>query len=265
MDPAGPAGRDRSGATARRAQRQRRRIAVVAVLAAAAVLVGVDIVRGPRTRVADRTLVGSTPPTAAPTPTPTASAARYPARGPGTFAYATGGSRIYGRTGLLRRYRVAVESGTGQDVAAFAAEVERILGDPRGWSAGRRLRFQRVSGGTAANFTVLLATPATSERLCAAGGLRTQRFTNCRVAGKVIINMARWWDSVPHYRAPLSTYREYVVNHEVGHELGYGHVGCPRRGAFAPVMQQQTISLRGCRAYGWPYLRNRYHTGPPVP
>ncbi|HEX5741845.1 MAG TPA: DUF3152 domain-containing protein, partial [Pilimelia sp.] len=249
---------------ARRRQRRRRRTAVVAVLAAAAVAIGVDIARGPGTRVADRTLVGSAPPTAL-TPTAAPPTARYPARGPGTFGYAAGASPVQGRAGLLRRYRVAVESGTGQDAAAFAADVDRILGDPRGWSAGRRLRFQRVPGSGAADFTVLLATPVTSERLCAAGGLRTQRFTNCRVAGKVVINMARWWDAVPHYRAPLSTYRAYVINHEVGHELGYGHVGCPRRGAYAPVMQQQTISLRGCRAYGWPYLRHRYHTGPAVP
>jgi hypothetical protein len=43
-----------------------------------------------------------------------------------------------------------------------------------------------------------------------------------------------------------------VINHETGHWLGQGHRYCPRRGAYAPVMQQQSISLQGCRAHIWP-------------
>jgi predicted Zn-dependent protease len=44
-----------------------------------------------------------------------------------------------------------------------------------------------------------------------------------------------------------------MVNHEVGHYLGLGHVGCPKKGAKAPVMMQQSISLGGCVPEAWPY------------
>ncbi|HYN97846.1 MAG TPA: DUF3152 domain-containing protein, partial [Pilimelia sp.] len=191
--------------------------------------------------------------------------AAFPGTGAGTWLYAMGVGAVAGRGGVLRRFRVAVEDGAGQDPGAFAAAVEAVFADPRGWTAARQLRLQRVPPGVAAQFTIFLATAGTSERMCATGGLRTNGFTNCRLPGQVIINLARWWRSVSGYGAPLAEYQAYAINHEVGHQLGLGHEACPAAGRPAPVMQQQTLGLRGCRANGWPFLGGRRYSGRRVP
>ncbi|MDQ7903442.1 DUF3152 domain-containing protein [Phytohabitans sp. ZYX-F-186] len=208
-------------------------------------------------------------PTQAASPSPVASqpvaAVAVPERGKGSFAEVSKGGRVLGTAGTLRRFRVAVEDGSGQDGTMFAAEVDAILGDPRSWVAAKSFRLQRVPKGATAEFTIYLATPATSERMCARGGLATERYTSCRLPGQVVINLGRWLNAVPDYGAPVSTYRAYAINHEVGHQLGHGHEGCPAPGAPAPVMQQQTLGLKGCLAYAWPYLAGRRYSGPAMP
>ncbi|MEV1288164.1 DUF3152 domain-containing protein [Micromonospora sp. NPDC049679] len=207
---------------------------------------------------------------AAPSPFPVLRmAGRFPAVGPGTFTFGATQGPTVGRTGMLRRYRVAVERDTGEDVADFGAVVESALGDRRSWTGGGDLRLQRVPERAAFDFTVYLATAATASRMCLAGGVdigvQGRPYTSCRAPGRVIINLDRWRLSVDHFVAaqvPLATYRAYVVNHEVGHELGNGHEACPGAGRPAPVMTQQTLFLNGCVANPWPYLDGRRYAGP---
>ena len=110
----------------------------------------------------------------------------------------------------------------------------------------------------------LLASPTTSEAICATGGLKTEGYSSCRLPGRVVLNLARWLTGVPDYGASLEEYRRYLVNHEVGHQLGHGHEACPGAGQPAPVMQQQTYGLTGCVANSWPYIGGKRYAGRPV-
>ncbi|MGA4731604.1 DUF3152 domain-containing protein [Micromonospora taraxaci] len=187
----------------------------------------------------------------------------YPASGGNRWATApaeTAPART-GR-GTSMRYRVAVERDIrGLPVEDIAAAVTETLNDPRGWTAGGAWRLRRVGADDPTDFTIYLATPGTRDTLCQD---QPEGYTSCRNGGRVVLNVARWVKGVPGYGASLATYREYMVNHEVGHKLGFGHERCPGRGRPAPVMQQQTLGLHGCTANAWPYPQGKVRYSGPV-
>ncbi|MGQ0842922.1 MAG: DUF3152 domain-containing protein [Sporichthyaceae bacterium] len=162
----------------------------------------------------------------------------------GTDAAPTGKGRIV-------RYLVEVEEGLRANPALFAAEVHRILNDERSWGRGGQvLRFVRVDSG-AVRFRVSLSSPTLTDRQC--HPLRTFGRVSCFNGRRSVINNARWQHGSWTYGKDVARYREYLINHEVGHALGRRHVGCTTPGAPAPVMVQQTKSLEGCTANAWPY------------
>jgi hypothetical protein len=194
---------------------------------------------------------GDAEPSQAPPP---AGPETYVEKGTGTLSVVDGGSQRYG-SGPLQRFIVEVEDGIDVDGAAFAAAVEATLGDPRSWGNGGRMSFQRVGAAEAAagqfEFKVSLVSPGNMETYCP--GVGTGGYTSCRYGDRAVINLARWATAVPDYQGDIATYRLYVVNHEVGHALGNGHLPCPGAGQLAPVMQQQTLGLEGCVKNPWPY------------
>lgn len=179
-----------------------------------------------------------------PTPSvPATTPVAVPERGSGIFdtARATGGSTT-GKT----TFRVEVERGLPFDVDEVASFAEATLLDDRSWAP--RHALARVDGES--DLRIVLASPKTADSLCAP--LDTGGRLSCRNGGNVVINAWRWQFGADSHSGQLESYRQYVVNHETGHALGYGHVGCPARGELAPVMLQQTKGLGGCVANPWP-------------
>jgi hypothetical protein len=143
------------------------------------------------------------------------------------------------------RLRVEVEEGLAVDGDCFASEVVAILNDARSWG----VPFALVDGDDF-DLRLILASPATTDSLCYPA--RTNGVFSCRSGNRVAINLLRWESATDDYSDDLSTYRRYLINHEVGHFLGRGHVLCPGPGEPAPVMMQQTKGLGECIANGWP-------------
>jgi hypothetical protein len=183
-----------------------------------------------------------------------------------TFRIASGGTGIQGTGGRLLRYEVGVQIGLSESPADVAATVDRVLGNQeRGWLHGGGFRFQRVSGGQY-DFAVELATPGTTDIICGKYGIHTQGQVSCRGGPNVVLNSARWergtngtTEGATVY--PPSEYRILVVNHEVGHFLGHGHVPCPGAGTPAPVMMPSYFGLDGCTQNLWPYQQDGGYLG----
>jgi len=155
-------------------------------------------------------------------------------------------------------YSLATRGTITADTQFFAMHVAQTLNDPRGWSLGGAIEFRQVGSG--GDFTVYLAEAGTLPSF----GYPCSSMWSCRVGRNVIINQTRWQQATDSWRgagASLDSYRHYVVNHETGHWLGFGHASCPGSGQAAPVMQQQSKGLNGCRHNTWPVSGERSTAG----
>lgn len=197
---------------------------------------------------------------------PAASApAAVPSAGPGVFAASTVAGQPQGK-GHTLRWRAEVEQGSGVDPDAAAHAVEAILGDERGWIKDPAYGFQLAGPGQPVDFTVKIATPTTTDRLCEVVTPELIGETNCRAGHTVVVNLKRWQEGSPQFSGAVEDYRALIVNHEVGHELGREHETCPGPGQPAPAMMQQIKGLLGCTANAWPFDRSgTYLAGPHVP
>lgn len=188
-----------------------------------------------------------------------------PAFGPGTFKPSAAAGQPQGK-GAALRWRIEVEENSGVDPDDAARSVETILGDPRGWTRDPAYAFHLVGAGQPVDFTVKIATPTTTDRLCEVVTPELIGETNCRAGHTVVVNLKRWQEGSPQFNGPVEEYRALIVNHEVGHEIGRGHETCPSPGRPAPAMMQQIKGLLGCTANAWPYSASgTYLSGPSVP
>ncbi|OBI40314.1 hypothetical protein A5707_10405 [Mycobacterium kyorinense] len=156
-------------------------------------------------------------------------------------------------TAKVFRYTVEVENGIdpttfgGDD--AFARMVDQTLANPKSWTHNPQIAFIRIDGsdGTNPDFRISLSSPMTVREGC---GYEIPLEASCynpsfSPAGqqRVFINEARWVRGAVPFQGDVGSYRQYVINHEVGHAIGYlRHEPCDKQGGLAPVMMQQTFS-----------------------
>ncbi|MFH0412106.1 DUF3152 domain-containing protein [Corynebacterium sp. L4756] len=178
----------------------------------------------------------------------------YSEGGDGTFRpVGTPGQDVGEGTETTIRYSIEVENGVntipyGGD-SAFAQMVDATLSDPRGWTDDERFKFIHVPSDQNPDTRIQLTSLSTAAELC---GAELEMETSChtRITGEstVLLNEARWVRGAASFEGDLGSYRQYLVNHEFGHAIGYAdHQACGGDGQLAPVMMQQTLSLNNAR------------------
>lgn len=229
------------------------RVYAVPVLAVITVLVIVNAVApgGGRGEAADAHSPVATERPATPVD-PKVATAELPHGGPvteqgkGHWHVVPGKGPVIGSDGKRYRYTVEVEDGIdpaqyGGD-KAFSKLVDQILGNPKSWTGDGQVRMQRVQKRP--DFRISLTTPKTDHKskYC---GYTIKYESSCyrESTDRVVINLARWVRGAQAFSGDMFTYREYAINHEVGHALGNHHVGCKHDGGLAPVMMQQTFGV----------------------
>ncbi|GAA3063555.1 DUF3152 domain-containing protein [Actinokineospora globicatena] len=166
-----------------------------------------------------------------------------------TFHVVPGSGPKIGTGAKFFTYTVEVEDGIdpasygGDD--AFASLVDSTLADPRGWTGLGEISVQRVAADFPnPSFRISLTTPDTAHRgeMC---GFSIKYESSCYRSSekRVMINLARWSRGAVVFGGDMLTYRQYALNHEVGHAFRNNHVGCPQAGALAPVMMQQSFGV----------------------
>ena len=152
-------------------------------------------------------------------------------------------------------YTIATKGNVQADFEEFKSQVNETLNSPLGWSR-LGVRFARVEAG--GEFAVWLSESSQVPTFSPSG---CDAIVSCTVGNNVIINETRWLNGSDAWNGAggeLRNYRHMVVNHETGHWLGHGHEYCGGAGQDAPVMQQQTINMQGCKPNPWPQAGEMY-------
>ncbi len=152
-------------------------------------------------------------------------------------------------------YTIATKGSVRADFDEFKRQVSETLNSPLGWSR-LGVKFTQVESG--GDFHVWLTESSQVPSFSPTG---CDTIVSCTVGANVIINETRWLNGSDSWNGAggsLRDYRSMVVNHETGHWLGHGHEYCSGAGQPAPVMQQQTINMQGCKPNPWPLANEMY-------
>ena len=146
-------------------------------------------------------------------------------------------------------YGIRIEPSLGLDPLCIKNLLFLILNNDLGWKNVANKSFQLTSAEDS-DYIYIFASPDKTDELCAP--IETNSIYSCRNENSIVLNFFRWQEGAVDFKNDMETYRIYLINHETGHILGWGHVGCPKEGAVAPVMMQQSKGTDGCVPYGWP-------------
>lgn len=148
-------------------------------------------------------------------------------------------------------YNAKIAEDVNFDLNEFLQILKSVLQDPKGW---RSYGYEFVEGNNekaVKKVEILLCTDKYVKKTCNTINL------SCYdpQTDKIYLNFNNWQGGSKS-DLPINRYREYVINHEMGHALGFEHTKCPKTaGNKASVMQQMSKGpdhIKPCVSNEWP-------------
>ncbi|MDB5178944.1 MAG: uncharacterized protein JWN01_887 [Patescibacteria group bacterium] len=126
------------------------------------------------------------------------------------------------------------------DLEALSVRVAAVLGAGGAWTLGGQLKFVRAEADC--NLAIRLVSPAVITALdpaCAG-------HTTCQVGNVIGLNRDMWLKPPAAWTGGSDAYHGEMIDHEVGHWLGFDHASCLDTAAPKPILQAPTVVLGGC-------------------
>lgn len=126
--------------------------------------------------------------------------------------------------------------------------IQYVLDDPRAWD----VTFKDIKKSNMKPNILVYKTPGNIiNKLYPQEHLQNLSLTDT-TNDPIIIHLRKEnWDEGRGGYTNVWMYRTYLVLHEFGHAIGYGHAKCLKKGDPAPVMMQQTKGTYPCYPDPW--------------
>jgi len=146
----------------------------------------------------------------------------------------------------ILRYKVSIDSNIKRSLKNFKKDIHYILSHKKSW----KINF--IQDDLKFDFEITLTSANKIKKACKFTGLSCADTSH----KKIYINNFRWIKGAKLSELSLKNYRIYLINHEVGHILGFSHAK-PIRNQKVPVMNQHTLGIYPGKPYMWPLEREQ--------
>lgn len=157
---------------------------------------------------------------------------------------------------------IAVDPSIKYSEKNFSKKVQKVLQDPRGWENVLNINFKFVKPNEKLKHPRKIHVRL-SENDLIYEKCNINNMSCCDMStGEVWINIDRWVHGSNASKLDIYGYRTYLINHEVGHALGFLHQQCECSDelaicdAYVPVMTQQTLDIGKCKPNPYPLVEH---------
>ncbi|HEY2004383.1 MAG TPA: DUF3152 domain-containing protein [Candidatus Saccharimonadia bacterium] len=140
----------------------------------------------------------------------------------------------------LATYRYCLGDGVA---ASFVTKIGAVLSDPTGWALKGRVKLVGSESSCNFNFNIVPAIDMANLD----PGCKGQ--TTCLVGDQITVRSESWTKVPVKWVGTLDSYRKELVNHEVGHWLGFQHAACTGGTIVSgdvPILAAPDVAVNGC-------------------